>query len=65
MNVIAYILSGGFLKGYRTYILGAVLALSAVAKYAVGDASFEDLLKELPNILTGLGLMSLRAGVAK
>jgi hypothetical protein len=59
------LLSGGFLSGYRTYILGGLLAVQAVAGWAVGDLSGIDLLNKAPEILGGLGLMSLRAGVAK
>lgn len=58
-------LSGGFLSGYRTYILGGLLAIQAIAQFAVGDLSLSDLLTKAPEILMGLGLMTLRAGVAK
>ena len=57
------ILSGGFLAGSRTYILGGLLALQAVAMWAVGDQSLTQLIEKLPEILGGLGLMSLRASV--
>lgn len=57
-----YLLSGGFLKGKRTYILGGLLALQAIAAWAVGDMSLAELATKLPEILTGLGLMALRAG---
>lgn len=59
------ILTGGFAAGYRTYILGAMLALQAIAQYAVGDLTLTSLLTQLPEILGGLGLMALRAGVKK
>ena len=58
-------LSGGFLRGYRTYVLGALLALQAVTGWAVGDMNGVELLNKVPEILGGLGLMSLRAGVNK
>lgn len=58
---MGYLLSGGFAAGYRTYILGAMIALQAVASYAVGDTNLTALLGQLPEILGGLGLMSLRA----
>jgi hypothetical protein len=58
-------LSGGFLRGYRTYILGGLLALQAVVSWAVGDMSLIELAQQLPEILGGLGLMSLRAGVKR
>ena len=58
-------LSGGFLRGYRTYILGGLLALQAIANFAVGDITLTELSAELPDILAGLGLMALRAGVKR
>lgn len=58
------ILTGGFARGYRTYILGAIIALQAIAQWAVGDATLIELLNRLPEILGGLGLMTLRAGMA-
>ena len=62
--MLGYILAGGFARGYRTYILGAVLALQAAAQWAVGDASLVELINRLPEILGGLGLMTLRASVS-
>lgn len=57
------LIKGGFLRGKRTYILGWVLVLQAVVSWAVGDASLAELLQQLPEILGGLGLVTLRAGV--
>jgi len=57
------ILTGGFLKGKRTYILGALLALQAIASWAVGDMSLTELMAQAPEILGGLGLMALRDAV--
>ena len=37
MNTIAWIVTGGFAKGYRTRILGVTAALSAIGLWAVGD----------------------------
>ena len=54
-------LSGGFLKGYRTYIMGGLLALQALLSWGLGDTSLAELLNQLPEIFAGLGLMSLRA----
>ena len=59
------ILTGGFAAGYRTYLFGGLLALQAVVQWGVGDLSLADLLAKLPEILGGLGLMTLRAGVGK
>jgi|SRR6516225_447173 hypothetical protein len=64
MKTLAYLLSGGFLKGSRTYILATLLAATGVVKFLTGDESMNDLLASLPEILGGLGLSALRAGVA-
>ncbi len=61
--MLGQIFAGGFARGYRTYILGGILALQAIAQWAVGDASLVELADRLPEILGGLGLMTLRAGV--
>lgn len=36
MNVLS-LLTGGFAKGYRSYILSAITVLTAAAGWAVGD----------------------------
>jgi hypothetical protein len=59
-----YWLTGGFLRGKRTYIIAALMIFNAVAQWAVGDATAVELLSRLPDILEGLGLMTLRAAVA-
>ena len=46
-------------KGYRTQVLGLITALSAVASWAVGDASLADLVTKAPVIFGGLGLAAL------
>ena len=58
-------ITGGFLKGYKTYILGFLVAAQAIAQWAVGDLTLVQLIEQLPEILGGLGLMSLRAGISK
>jgi hypothetical protein len=55
---IGYILTGGFLAGYRTYISAAVIVGTSLAAYAVGDA---DLYHTIQAIAAGLGLGALRA----
>lgn len=57
-------LSGGFLAGKRTYILGALAALSALASWAVGDASAVEMLKAVAEVALGMGLITLRIGIA-
>jgi|ETNvirnome_2_300_1030623.scaffolds.fasta_scaffold00133_22 hypothetical protein len=56
-------LKGGMFRGKRTYILGFLVAAQAVASFLVGDIGLNALLSQLPEILGGLGLMSLRASV--
>lgn len=59
MNTLTWLITGGFAKGYRTQILGLITALSALASWAVGDATVIDLLSSAPVIFGGLGLAAL------
>jgi putative Mn2+ efflux pump MntP len=59
MNSIAWLLTGGFAKGYRTQILGLVTAISALASCAVGEATLAELVAKAPVIFGGLGLAAL------
>jgi hypothetical protein len=59
MNSIGWLLTGGFAKGYRTQVLGLITALSAMASWAVGDATLADLVTKAPVIFGGLGLAAL------
>jgi len=59
MNQLVWLITGGFAKGYRTQILGLVTALSALASWAVGDATLADLITRAPVIFGGLGLAAL------
>lgn len=63
MNSLTYIITGGFLAGSRTYIIGCLLILQALGAYAMGDLSLADFINKLPEILGGMGLMTLRAGI--
>lgn len=63
MDTLAWLLTGGFAKGFRTQILGVTAALSAIATWAVGDMSLTDLIDKVPLILGGLGLATLGAKV--
>jgi hypothetical protein len=65
MEGLKYILTGGFLQGYRTYIVALVTLIWAVSDYALGNIGLMDLIQSdrMYHALTGLGLMSLRAGV--
>ena len=46
--------SGGWLKGYRTYISVALLLASALASYAVGDHGLNDTLTQ---VVAAVGLV--------
>lgn len=49
------------LSGYKTYILGGVAILTAIATYLVGDVALADAIQLV--VTAGLG-MTVRAGVA-
>jgi hypothetical protein len=59
MHNIAWLITGGFAKGYRTQILGLTAALSTIALWAVGDMTLTELMAKLPIVLGGLGLAAL------
>ncbi len=63
MNTIAWFVTGGFAKGYRTQVLGVTAALSAIGLWAVGDMSLAEPVAALPVMLGGLGLAALGAKV--
>lgn len=56
-----------WLKGKKTYIIAGLLVAAGIVKVVVGDLSLIDFFQspELFEILAGLGLGALRAGVAK
>ena len=60
---LAWLITGGFAKGYRTQILGITTALSTIALWALGDTSLADLIAKAPVIFGGLGLAALGAKV--
>jgi len=60
---LAWLLTGGFAKGYRTQILGLITAISTIALWAVGHTTLTDLIAKLPVIFGGLGLAALGATV--
>jgi hypothetical protein len=60
---LTWLITGGFARGYRTQILGLSTAISAIAMWAVGDATLTDLFAKAPAIFGGLGLAALGAKV--
>lgn len=51
-----------YLNGKKTYIVAAVIVVQAVGAFLTGDIALGEALNQA---LTGLGLGTLRAGVAK
>lgn len=58
---IKNVVTGGFLAGNRTYIVGAVAIITAVASYLTGDADLQATLGKVWELCVGLGLITLRA----
>lgn len=58
MSTITYILTGGFAKGYRTYILAGVAVITVAAQFSVGDLSLTEAIQQGA---IALGLSTLRA----
>ena len=59
---------GGFLSGKKTYFVAGLMVLTAFINWAVtGETDLAGFLEVLtsPEALNGLGLATLRAGVAK
>lgn len=50
------------LKGYKTYIIGSVTIISAVAAYLVGDAELADTIQLVVTAAIG---MTVRHGIGK
>ena len=61
-----------FLRGKKTYLLGAVIAIAGIFNLDFAEDSAETfvdslvaLLESATQLMAGLGLISLRAGVSK
>lgn len=56
-----------FLKGRKTYIVAALMFLVALVDVLSGDMTIAEFFKspELIRVLEALGLISIRAGIAK
>lgn len=62
MNVITSILTGGFLKGYRTYLIAAGMIVAVVVKYLSGDIGLIDAVTQnWEAIAAALGLLAAAA----
>ena len=51
-----------WMKGKKTYILGAIMFVQALVSFLVGEISMVEFFAEVPELVGGLGLISLRAG---
>ena len=60
MENLTYLLTGGFLKGYRTYILTAIAVITVVAQFAVGDVNLTDAIQA---VAMALGVGTVRAAL--
>jgi len=49
--------------GNRTYVLGALIIAQAVYQFAMGEITGAMFFEQLPEMLAGAGLMTLRAAV--
>lgn len=54
------LIQGGWLRGKRTYLVGAAMIAQAIVQYLAGDA---DLAHALNDLLEGIGLITLRSSI--
>lgn len=62
---LTWLLTGGFAKGYRTYILAALGALTAASAWAVGDQSGPETARAIWEIVVSLSVGAARAALPK
>lgn len=60
---MSYVLTGGFAKGYRTYIMTGLAALTVAAGWAVGDHSTAESVRALWEIFMAGGVAAARAAM--
>jgi hypothetical protein len=53
-----------WMKGKKTYILGGIMFVQALVSFLVGEISMVEFFAEVPELVGGLGLISLRAGIS-
>lgn len=58
-----YVITGGWAKGYRTYILAAVGVIAAVAQWSVGDASAADAMRAIWEIVMSSSVAAARSAI--
>lgn len=47
MKTFGWVITGGFAKGYRTYLISAGMIIAALINYAVGDNDLSTLIKTI------------------
>jgi hypothetical protein len=60
METTTWLLTGGFAKNYRTYILAGLGAVTAVTQYSLGDA---DLMHTIQNVTLALSAATIRNAI--
>jgi len=56
---LSYLITAGFLKGYRTEVLGFLLFFEGFVLWIFGGSFIE----QYPSIISGLALMTLKAAI--
>ncbi len=56
-------LKGGMFRGNRSYILGAAVVVQALASFLVGDITLVQFMEQLPEIIGGFSIMTIRAAI--
>ena len=57
--------AGGFLAGYKTYLLVALALLCALAQWATGEITLADLIFQAPQLLGISSIATLRMALAR
>ena len=58
-----WVATGGFAKGYRTYVLAALGVIGAAASWAVGDQSAQDAVNAIVQALMSASIGTTRAAM--
>jgi hypothetical protein len=65
MGNLTWLLTGGFAKGYRTYVLAGLAAVTVVANWSLGDQTTNDSVQALWQLLMSLSFGAARAALPK
>jgi hypothetical protein len=61
MDTMTWFFTGGFLKGYRTYVLSSVGIATALGQYSIGDANLTETVQA---ISLAMSVGTARAAIA-